>query len=596
MKFATGFICALALLGANPPTPQQREQISTGLVKLSRDIESLRARGVADERIADIEVYKKAADWILRFEEEFFTPDYVPNTLRAIEHGLARAADAKFSWEFAKGRIVRGYRSRVDGSVQPYALVIPDSYDGTKPVRLDVMLHGRGATLNEVSFIAAHEGTRTIPATQDFIQLEVFGRGNNAYRWAGETDVFEALDAVKAHYKIDESRIVLRGFSMGGAGAWHLGLHYPDKWAAVEAGAGFTETRRYAKLTDFPRQQEALLKIYDSVEYAANARMVPIVGYGGERDPQLQASINIRERLASESMTPPRILFLTGPDTEHKWHPDSLAQSNRFIEDVLRKPRVVPDHVQFVTYTTAYSKCYWVTVESLGRQYVRAEVDAIRTGDEAQVTTKNITRLRLDGIKRAVIDGDKIETVGFGVMMLVDGKWRVSGDLKKRKRPGLQGPIDDAFRDAFLCVLPTGKPADRFAGAYVNKLIDQFRSEWAKWMRGDLRVKKDTEVTPDDIARYHLVAFGDQSSNKVIREIGPLVLQRWPQNGTLPVLILPNPRSPKKYIVLNSGHTFHEADFKGTNALLFPRLGDYSLIHAPTNSVIFSRMLDVNWR
>jgi len=181
-------------------------------------------------------------------------------------------------------------------------------------------------------------------------------------------------------------------------------------------------------------------------------------------------------------------------------------------------------------------------------------------------------------------------------MMLVDGKWRVSGDLKKRKRPGLQGPIDDAFRDAFLCVLPSGKPANRWAGAYVNKLIDQFRDEWAKWMRGDLRVKKDTEVTPADAARYHLVAFGDQSSNKVIREIGPLVLQRWPQDGTLPVLILPNPRSPNKYIVLNSGHTFHEADFKGTNALLFPRLGDYSLIHAPTNSVIFSRMLDVNWR
>jgi dienelactone hydrolase len=596
MKFAAGFIWALTLFGANPPTPQQREQITTELGKLSARIDGLRARGVGDERIADIEVYKKAADWILRFEEEFYTPDYVANTLRAIDHGLARAADAKFSWESAKGRIVRGYRSRVDGSVQPYALVIPDSYDGTKPVRLDVILHGRGATLNEVSFIAAHEGSRPIPAAQDFIQLEVFGRGNNAYRWAGETDVFEALDAVKAHYKIDEGRIVLRGFSMGGAGAWHLGLHYPDKWAAVEAGAGFTETRRYAKLTDFPRQQESLLRIYDSVEYAANARMVPMVGYGGERDPQLQASINIRERLASEFMTPPRILFLTGPDTEHKWHPDSLAQSNRFIEDVLRQPRMVPDHVQFVTYTTAYSKCYWVTIESLGRQYQRAEVDAIRTGDEAQVTTKNVTRLRLDGIKRAVIDGDKIETVGFGVMMLVDGKWRVSGDLKKRKRPGLQGPIDDAFRDAFLCVLPTGKPANRWAGAYVNKLIDQFRDEWAKWMRGDLRVKKDTDVTADDATRYHLIAFGDLSSNKVIREIGPLVLQRWPQDGTLPVLILPNPRSPSKYIVLNSGHTFHEPDFKGTNALLFPRLGDYSLIHAPTNSVVFSRILDVNWR
>jgi len=596
VRYAAGLFCAITLAGANPPTPQEREQITTALGKLTTEIGSLHARGVDDERIADIEIYKKAADWILRFEEEFYSPEYVANTRRAIEHGLARAADAKFSWESAKGRIVRGYRSRVDGSVQPYALVIPDSYDGTQQVRLDVVLHGRGATLNEVSFIAAHENNRAIPAAQNYIQLEVFGRGNNAYRWAGETDVFEALDSVKSRYKIDESRIVLRGFSMGGAGAWHLGLHYPDRWAAVEAGAGFTETKRYAKLTDFPRQQETLLKIYDSVEYAANARMVPVVGYGGELDPQLEASLNIQRRLASDSIEPPRILFLVGPGTEHKWHPDSLAESNRFIDDVVRQPRGVPDHVQFVTYTTAYSKCFWVTVESLGRQYQRAEVDAVRNGDEAVVSTKNITRLRLDGIRRATIDGDKIETAGFGVMTLVDGKWRVSGDLKKRKRPGLQGPIDDAFRDAFLCVLPSGKPGNRFSGIYVNKLIDQFRNEWAKWMRGDLRIKKDTEVTADDIAHYHLIAFGDESSNKVIREVGPRVLQAWPQNGTVPALILPNPLNPSRYIVFNSGHTFHEADFKGTNALLFPRFGDYTLIHAPTNSVIFARILDVNWR
>ena len=57
-------------------------------------------------------------------------------------------------------------------------------------------------------------------------------------------------------YKIDPRRIVLRGFSMGGAGAWHLGLHYPDRWAAVEAGAGFTETKRYAKQDNLPAYQD----------------------------------------------------------------------------------------------------------------------------------------------------------------------------------------------------------------------------------------------------------------------------------------------------------------------------------------------------
>ena len=28
----------------------------------------------------------------------------------------------------------------------------------------------------------------------------------------------------------------------------------------------------------------------------------------------------------------------------------------------------------------------------------------------------------------------------------------------------------------------------------------------------------------------------------------------------------------------NSGDTFHEADFKGTNALLYPRLGDFAVV------------------
>jgi hypothetical protein len=30
--------------------------------------------------------------------------------------------------------------------------------------------------------------------------------------------------------------------------------------------------------------------------------------------------------------------------------------------------------------------------------------------------------------------------------------------------------------------------------------------------------------------------------------------------------------------IVNSGHTFHEADFQGTNALLYPRLGDFAIL------------------
>jgi hypothetical protein len=70
----------------------------------------------------------------------------------------------------------------------------------------------------------------------------------------------------------------------------------------------------------------------------------------------------------------------------------------------------------------------------------------------------------------------------------------------------------------------------------------------------------------------------------------------WPSGPGVPVLILPNPENPARYFVLNTGHTFHEADLKGTNALLFPRLGDFAVIYALNDAVIFARVLDANWR
>ena len=46
-------------------------------------------------------------------------------------------------------------------------------------------------------------------------------------------------------YNVDPDKTILAGFSMGGAGAWHIGAHYPLPWAGVHTGAGFAETCRY---------------------------------------------------------------------------------------------------------------------------------------------------------------------------------------------------------------------------------------------------------------------------------------------------------------------------------------------------------------
>ncbi len=46
-------------------------------------------------------------------------------------------------------------------------------------------------------------------------------------------------------------------------------------------------------------------------------------------------------------------------------------------------------------------------------------------------------------------------------------------------------------------------------------------------------------------------------------------------------MIYPNPLNPKKYIVLNSGVTFREADYRN-NALQTPKLPDYAVVDTTT--------------
>ena len=191
----------------------------------------------------------------------------------ALDRGLLRASQAargEQPWLGQTGQaVVRAYRSRMDGSVQPYAVTFPADYgkDRTR-WRLDVVLHGRNDDLTEAAFLHQHDGDRPAPADQDWVQIDIYGRGNNAYRWAGETDVEEAVENFLAVEQvlgrgalIDRDRFVLRGFSMGGAGTWHLGLHRPSQWCVIGPGAGFTTTHGYIKnLPDkLPPYQEACL-------------------------------------------------------------------------------------------------------------------------------------------------------------------------------------------------------------------------------------------------------------------------------------------------------------------------------------------------
>jgi len=204
------------------------------------------------------------------------------------------------------------------------------------------------------------------------------------------------------------------------------------------------------------------------------------------------------------------------------------------------------------------------------------------------------------------IDGQKLKARPWGprggtvavFLQRKGGRWqatlpqRLITDRARRpqKSPGLTGPIDDAFTAPFLCVRGTGKPWHAATAKYVEADLRRFREEWSKYFRGELPVKDDTEVTSEDITSRNLILFGDPSSNALIAQTVDALPLRWTKETItlggkqyaaaehVPALIYPSPLNGMRYLVLNSGHTFHAADFQGTNALLYPRLGDYAVL------------------
>ncbi len=593
------------------PSGPQRDAVRRTLKSLENPLAEMRLnRPDSADLEADARVLHRAASLMDEFDEYSRADDVAILTglLAECESRRASIARGEAPWMQATGSVIRGYSSKLDGSIQPYVVEVPATLDRTKSARLDVILHGRNDGMNEARFIESHRN-RKVPDERRFLTLHVFGRGNNAYRWAGEADVFEAIDAAKRNYAVDEDRIVLRGFSMGGAGAWHLGLHFPSRWCSVEAGAGFTETLRYAKLEGkpLPDWRRKALSIYDSIEYARNAFDVPIIGYGGEDDPQLQASTNIIDRLKADGVSfkinglvtsaeAPDFRRVVGKGMGHKIDPASQTLLDAFHAEHAKKGvDRVPKRIRFVTYTLAYNTAQWIAVERMAEHYRRASVDAELAGEVARITTSNVSVLSVD---RAVAESVLLDGVEMPLRLAAKGLlprayyrkepngWQLMDhessialieNVDRQKAPGVQGPIDDAFRAPFLVVTPTGTPWNPRADAWSKLRLGRFISTWRRHFRGEVRVKPDNEFTAEDIEGHHLVLFGDPGSNAVLGKILEGLPIRWSKerfgfgesyegSTHAPAFIAANPLNPRRYVVVNSGMTFEAPDFAGTNA------------------------------
>src|SRR5262252_3349115 len=134
-------IRVLALLLLLCPAQEKRKIPPPGVPVPEADRAELEAglKELARETDPDIRVYQKAVDWALRYDE-ILSAKETPIAKALLKDGLSRAKqlrEGKPAWRTATGLLVRGYVSKIDGSVQPYGLVIPPDYKPDVKHRLD---------------------------------------------------------------------------------------------------------------------------------------------------------------------------------------------------------------------------------------------------------------------------------------------------------------------------------------------------------------------------------------------------------------------------------------------------------------------------
>jgi len=610
--------------GIDVPADDTRE-MTAGLDALGKEIDAMRghASGATDPNAAllpDVEVFHKAVRYALQYDEIFKPAEII--TARAQlalgQERMKQLRDGKPSWTSATGPLILGYTSRIDGSAQPYGLIVPDDWKpGDKTPRpLYLWFHGRGDTLTELAFIAGRLKGKHDFSTPNAFELHLYGRYCNASKFAGETDCFEAMADVQRRYTIDPNRIVEMGFSMGGATGWHMAAHHPGLWAVGSCGAGFAETEIYAKVDDPKKEppppwERKLYSLYDCNVIAANYGNLPFIAYSGEIDPQKQSGDLMNKAMADEGL---KMEWLIGPGVGHKYEPETKKELSRRIDaDVAKGRDPLPPHIHFQTFTTRYNQCKWLTIDALDQHWERADIDATLVDEGTyRIKTKNIAAFTialppgpapLDKTHppRVVIDdqevvGPPVKERWSASFCKLGGKWQgLPPDFGRgpHKRHGLQGPIDDAFMDSFIFVRPTGKPLNDKVGAWAQNELELAIAGWRRVFRGDAQVKDDTAITADDVKSANLVLWGDPGSNKALAQLLPKLPIQWTKDKLImgtrsasatdhaPIFIYPNPSNPDRYIVVNSGFTFRMGA-RTSNSLQTPKLPDWALIDLNT--------------
>ena len=437
------------------------------------------------------------------------------------------------------------YRSGLNDTLQPLPACATDDSADTKTLILDLSpgaisdLSRSVQRCQQLADWAREEGGECVIAKPCGI-----GPGT-VYQGPAEVDLFDAIEALCDIFAIDHDRICVMGGSMGGAAAWYIASHYPDRFAAAAPFCGYCDYRLWTKPGGYIMRTQPWEEFSWQSRGAAfrvgNLSNTALWITHGEWDIGIGGGVPVEH---SRRMS----WALDELGVPHKYVEVPNCGHGCMMEDTLRpvlawlcqQRRVAnPDRVHLVVHGLRHNRSHWVEVVQMETYGQAARVHATFEGAQGlTVKTDNVRGLRLGprpgpSAVEVVLDGQAFEAASLdrepATFKKRNGHWErcASGEIEGgQKKHAASGPIGDTFFNPLRLVASTA--GDEHKTSLIRQMAGAIPGYFRKHNGGvhrgifdgeshySIPVIEDVGLSDSDLESCNLLLLGTFGSNRTL--------------------------------------------------------------------------------